>query len=135
MIRKLGKFFRKVAVLLLWLAMIIIMAHAVVPHDHHAEFSCSIPDKSCNSHENGAENHAPLPLHCHAFNDLVCEKFTFFFFKLHNISYSYLPVTAHIVSLVIAPTGRLVIFHDRKFPLAGSELSASDPFRAPPSFI
>jgi hypothetical protein len=135
MIRKLGKFFKKIAVLFLWLAVIIIMAHAVVPHDHHSEFSGSFPDTSCNAHENGVGNNRPLPLHCHAFNDLVCEKFTFFFYKLQKTSYSYLPVSAHLVSASIAPAGRLVLFQYRHFTLATSELSPSDPFRAPPFFI
>lgn len=94
MIWKLGKFVRKVAVLLLWLAVIIVMAHSVVPHDHHTEFSVSIPDTSCNAHENRPGNHHPLPIHCRAFNDLVCEKYTFSFlnFRIHLIVTSLSPL-------------------------------------------
>jgi hypothetical protein len=133
--QKPGKILKKVAVMFLWLAVIIIMGHTVIPHDHHTEYSGSIPDASCNANENEAGNHHSLPLHCHAFNDLVCEKFTFLFFKLHNTSTNYLPLSAHLVSIVIFGTQRLVIFHDRQFPLISSELTASDPFRAPPFII
>jgi hypothetical protein len=130
---KLGKFLKKVAVLFLWLAMTIIMAHAVIPHDHHSEIST--PDTSCNAHENGADRHNPLPVHCHAFNDLVCEKFTFSFFKIRNASYNYLPLLVQLCTVTATRTGRLVIFYDGHFTLAGSELAASVPFRAPPFFI
>jgi hypothetical protein len=135
MIRKLRKFLRKVAVMFLWLAVTIIMAHAVIPHDHHSEYSGSVPDATCNAHENSTGEHNPLPVHCHAFNDLVCEKFTFSFLKLHNSSYSYLPLSVQLVSVTVARTGMIVLFYDRQFPLAGSGLTASDPFRAPPFFI
>jgi hypothetical protein len=133
MTRKLGKFLKKVAVLFLWLAMTIIMAHAVIPHDHHSEISTT--DTSCNAHENGTDRHNPLPVHCHAFNDLVCEKFTFSFLKLHNTSVNYLPLLVQLVTVTVARTGQLVIFYDGHFPMVGSELTASDPFRAPPFYI
>jgi hypothetical protein len=131
--QKSGKFLRKVAVMLLWLAVTIIMAHTVIPHDHHSEYSGSVPDASCNAAAN--EEHHHLPLHCHAFNDLVCEKYTFQFFKLHNSSTSYLPLCAHLVSVTIFRTQQWVTTYALKFPLISSELSASDPFRAPPMVI
>jgi hypothetical protein len=135
MIRKLGKSFQNIAAQFLWLAVIIIIAHTVIPHDHHAEFSGSIPDSTCNAHENGSGNHHSIPLHCHSLNDLVCEKFTFNFINLHRTSFSYLPISANVVSVTVTQTNRLVSFHDRQFPLAGSEMAVSDPFRAPPFFI
>jgi hypothetical protein len=135
MIRKFGKYFRKAASLFLWLAVVVIMAHTVIPHDHHTESSCAIPDASCNAQENGNSHHNPLPVHCHAFNDLVCEKFSFSFFKLHHSAYSYLSISVQIVSANVARTGMIVRFYDIQFPLASSGLTASDPFRAPPFFI
>jgi hypothetical protein len=131
----LGKFFKNISTRFLWLAVIIIMVHSVIPHDHHPEYSGSNPDTSCNAAENEAGHHPSLPLHCHAFNDLVCEKFTFLFFKLHNTSTNYLPLSAHLVSVAIFRIHRLFIFHDRQFPFISPELSASDPFRAPPFII
>jgi len=133
MTRKLGKFLKKAAVFFLWLAVTIIMAHAVIPHDHHSEIT--LTDTSCNAHESGAHQHNPLPVHCHAFNDLVCEKFAFSFFKIHNTSNNYLPLLVQLSTVTVTRTGRLVTFYDGHFPLAGSGLTASVPFRAPPFFI
>jgi hypothetical protein len=135
MIQKPGNIFKKGAALFLWIAMIIIMAHSIIPHDHHTEYTGSIPDRTCNAPENEAGHHHSIPLHCHALNDLVCEKFTFSFLKLHHSSTNYLPLSAQLVSVAIFRTCRLVTFHAGPIPLFSPELTASDPFRAPPIII
>jgi hypothetical protein len=72
-----------------WLLMICFSAylgHNLVPHHHHGEafvnpISAHCPitheDQSCSDYGTEGENHLPgkHPLHCHAFNDVVFEKF------------------------------------------------------------
>lgn len=54
------------------------IAHQIIPHDHHLTDSFSNQDKNCPASNNGTGHHSSFPLHCHAFNDLASEKFRTF---------------------------------------------------------
>lgn len=59
-----------------FLAGMIILAHAVVPHHHHFEFThLSEQESTCESPDQENGNEAPIS-HCHVFNILVSEKTT-----------------------------------------------------------
>jgi hypothetical protein len=65
---------RPTGIFALWFALIIILAHQIIPHDHHStdlygdkEVSCPVSQER-PSHNNG------LPVHCHAFNELTAEE-------------------------------------------------------------
>jgi len=52
------------------------IAHLIIPHDHHLSATASLSGESCPFSHQNPHNHPLFPLHCHAFNDLVAEKFT-----------------------------------------------------------
>jgi hypothetical protein len=56
------------------LAILVILLHMFMPHDHHLDTSFTETDQSCNSHENEKGNRSAFPTHCHAFNVLDFEK-------------------------------------------------------------
>jgi hypothetical protein len=58
----------------LWLAVILLCAHQIIPHDHHNASPYADLDKNCPATENKNDHHTGFPVHCHAFNDLVSEK-------------------------------------------------------------
>ena len=65
-----GKVLKNITTFSLWLAMLIIIAHQFIPHDHH--FGHLYPEKgeACSTPDNTSK----LPSHCHAFNNLTIEK-------------------------------------------------------------
>jgi hypothetical protein len=86
-----------ISVCSLWLAGLIMVAHLIIPHDHHLAGSYSNPDISCPASKNESRHHTGFPVHCHAFNDLASDKvrpIQFFqniqntAFILHNFSSS-----------------------------------------------
>lgn len=58
----------------MWLAVILLCAHQIIPHDHHIASPYADLDKNCPASENKSEHHTGFPVHCHVFNDLVSEK-------------------------------------------------------------
>jgi len=73
-----GKIINKIGVFWLWLAGLILCAHLIIPHDHHIADASAIEDENCPASERESSHHSGLPVHCHAFNDLVAEKFRAF---------------------------------------------------------
>jgi hypothetical protein len=56
------------------LAALAMVAHMVIPHDHHLAGQVNGLKDSCHlSHEKS--HHPFFPVHCNAFNDLAAEKF------------------------------------------------------------
>jgi hypothetical protein len=68
-------FTENIVIIFLYLAGAVIIAHSVIPHDHHPDVSVYENDFSCKGSSEHSHHH--FPFHCHALNDLVCEKFTF----------------------------------------------------------
>lgn len=68
------KIIKKVQVFFLFLAVIILNAHMIIPHDHHQGDEDLCRDNSCPISKNNNNRRTGLPLHCHAFNDLTSEK-------------------------------------------------------------
>ena len=58
----------------LLLAVTLLNAHMIIPHDHHQSDSDSCQQGSFPSSKQESSHHSGLPLHCHAFNDLAAEK-------------------------------------------------------------
>src|SRR5512133_1647449 len=58
----------------LLLAVTLLNAHMIIPHDHHQSDSDSCQQDSFPSSKQESSHHSGLPLHCHAFNDLTSEK-------------------------------------------------------------
>jgi hypothetical protein len=72
------KVIKIIPVYFLWFAWLVVMAHLIIPHDHHLNDSFGTKDDICpvSNGKTGHSSHAPL--HCHAFNDLTSEKATTF---------------------------------------------------------
>jgi hypothetical protein len=100
--RKLRK---NIPVLFLWLASLAMVAHMVIPHDHHLAESTTSDDESCPASENKNGHKTGFPVHCHAFNDLNADKArpiqisqnvhenTLLFYIISNTSIADLPVS------------------------------------------
>ena len=73
-----SRFLKYIFVFLLWLAGLTVCAHLIIPHDHHIADASVIEDGNCPASERESSHHSGLPVHCHAFNDLVSEKFRAF---------------------------------------------------------
>jgi hypothetical protein len=59
---------------LLFLAVVILNAHMIVPHDHHLADSDLCQETRYPASKDGKTHHPAFPTHCHAFNDLASEK-------------------------------------------------------------
>ena len=90
-----SKFLKYIPVYLLWLAGLTLCAHLIIPHDHHIADASVIEDENCPASERDSSHHSGLPVHCHAFNDLVSEKFR---------AYQILPDIQYNLNAFISPS-------------------------------
>lgn len=60
--------------LFLFLAVIILNAHMIIPHDHHQSESNLCQETKYPVSKDERTHHPAFPAHCHAFNDLASEK-------------------------------------------------------------
>jgi hypothetical protein len=65
---------RYIRIFFLLIAVAILNAHIIIPHDHHQADS-DLCQENKYPVSQGKNNHHPLfPAHCHAFNDMATEK-------------------------------------------------------------
>jgi hypothetical protein len=57
-----------------WLAGITLVAHLILPHDHHNSEYFPNQNNDCPVENQNNDHKHGLPIHCHAFNDLAIEK-------------------------------------------------------------
>jgi hypothetical protein len=70
-----SKVFKNIAVFSLWIAGLVIIAHLLIPHDHHSDCSVFNNDNECHAQNTAHHDKSPaFPMHCHALNDLTFEK-------------------------------------------------------------
>jgi hypothetical protein len=65
---------KKIQFFFLFLAISVLNAHMIIPHDHHTSDSDACHKNTFPVSENGHKRHSGFPAHCHAFNDLASEK-------------------------------------------------------------
>jgi len=58
----------------LLLAVVILNAHIIIPHDHHQADSDLCQENKYPVSQDKSNHHPVFPAHCHAFNDLATEK-------------------------------------------------------------
>ncbi len=68
------RIFKTISLFLLVIAGLTVIAHSIIPHDHHLADAYSGNGDSCPVSDNRPGHHPGLPVHCHAFNDLTSEK-------------------------------------------------------------
>ena len=125
--------FRYSSSLFLWLAGLALVAHLIIPHDHHTIDSFASEDKTCpveNNHH--GDNHRGSPIHCHAFNDLAAEKAVKYNLveKQKNLrTYYFLPP-----DIITDPDNNdFVVIRYNKVPLSGHFIARLSRLRAPPA--
>jgi hypothetical protein len=67
-------FVKNISVFSLWLACLAIVAHMIIPHDHHLSESVAGQDDTCPVSDNKTGHKTGLPIHCHALHDLTSDK-------------------------------------------------------------
>jgi len=73
-VNKVRKILRYSSFFFFWLAGIALVAHLIIPHDHHNTEYVPGQNKECPvENQNHHQKHG-FPIHCHAFNDLAAEK-------------------------------------------------------------
>jgi hypothetical protein len=86
---------KKIQFFFLFLAISVLNAHMIIPHDHHIADSGACHDNTFPVSKNGHKRHPGFPPHCHAFNDLASEKaITFQIVKQIQI-HDFLPGSMH----------------------------------------
>jgi hypothetical protein len=65
---------KKIQIFFLFIAVCILNAHMIIPHDHHQSDSDYCRENSIPVSDAPGAHHQGLPGHCHAFNDLVSGK-------------------------------------------------------------
>lgn len=65
---------RYIRVFFLFLAVAMLNAHMIIPHDHHQADSDLCQENKYPVSKDGKTHHPVFPVHCHAFNDLASEK-------------------------------------------------------------
>jgi hypothetical protein len=70
-----NKLFKNIAGFFILMAWLIITAHLIIPHDHHSTDLCGKMEDKCPLNDGKTRPDHGFPMHCHAFNDLVAEKF------------------------------------------------------------
>ena len=66
--------FKYISVYFMWLAVVAIWAHMIIPHDHHISETYSDQEQNCPASHHHSGDKSGFPVHCHAFNDLASEK-------------------------------------------------------------
>ena len=126
-----GKKIIKVGVFWLCLAGLVLCAHNFFPHDHHIADTSVIEDENCPASHNESDHHSGFPAHCHAFNDLVSEKF-----RAYQIIHEIQPNYSSFSCLTEAIASDLNIFYVRLFdlhkPIIDSYALESNQLRGPP---
>jgi hypothetical protein len=65
---------KKVRTIFMCIAVLAIIMHMVIPHDHHQADSFACQDRECPVSDDNGGHHTGMPVHCHACNDLTSEK-------------------------------------------------------------
>ena len=90
---------RNIALLLLWLAGLVIFLHEVIPHHHHTHSAFihhySAGHEACDHSEDHSGPADDCSTHCHAFNDITVERQTPIDFSRPEFSFDpdlFLPI-------------------------------------------
>jgi len=128
-----AKVFKNIAIFSLWLAGLVIMAHLLIPHDHHSDCSVFNKDNECHAGNTTHPDKSPVfPLHCHALNDLTFEKTSPVFFVSNDIPAFDLFIVSLFDSVIPVSTLSGIKIMDFHEPLIETDFLRLSPFRAPP---
>jgi hypothetical protein len=125
------RIFNYIRLFFLLLAVTLLNAHMMIPHDHHQSDSdaCQQGTFPVSNKENS--HHSGFPVHCHAFNDMASEKaiipVVLSFFQIHDL------VPGSIIDTEISNIqfSRIRVYSAFKEPVNSCILELSS-LRAPP---
>jgi hypothetical protein len=130
------KYIKKISVLFLWVACLILFAHQLIPHDHHSDSSFSDDRVECLTHQNSHSNHhhSGFPMHCHSLNDLTFEKrISIIPFSVELQVFCFLSSEINDLRVVKETNMPFWFIHQNEFNPTSVILTSSS-LRAPPSF-
>jgi len=131
-----GKAFKNLTVFSLWLAGLVIIAHLLIPHDHHSGSGIFDKEDTCHSDNAGHKHKSPVfPLHCHALNDLTFEKTSTVFVADNNIPSCNLFIQSVIDSKITPFYSSCFKIRDYQIPLIDIDFIRLSHLRAPPSLV
>ncbi len=127
------KVIKIIPVLFLWFAGFAIIAHTVVPHDHHLYDIYSNSGDKCPSSEKSTGHGPGIPIHCNSLNDLASEKALKYFIPEQLVNHDIIQGCTSDYTCLVTETYCTILSEIQNqlpdlFPLTSS------PFRAPPSF-
>ena len=131
-----GKVLKNIAVFSFWLAGLVIIAHLMIPHDHHSECSVFNEENECHADNTKLPVKAPVfPLHCHALNDMTFEKASITIVVYKDFTACDL-FTCSLFDAVISKSALSVIkIKDSQNPIIETDFLRLSPFRGPPSRV
>lgn len=127
-----NRIIRNISMCFIWIAVLAINAHMIIPHDHHQAESDASQENTCPASNNNTNHHNGFPVHCHACNDLTTEK-PVILVVFRNIECKYF-VAAKLPDLTVInfQTTGINLFEFTRLPFK-SYISDLSLLRAPPS--
>lgn len=123
---------KKIPVFILFVAGLAIMAHTIVPHDHHPVVTIASQEDRCPLTNDKTHQHPNFPVHCHACNDLTSESAATLA-VIRNVQSKYFVITCIFdLTCLQSDTFELRIF-DFSTLLFKSDITDLPLLRAPPS--
>ena len=123
--------------ILLILCFSVFLGHNLIPHHHHSEqvsvpvsTECPVDHGDTHEHQHDADHD---PLHCHAFNDVVFDKYNSIQFRDISTHIQTLTIPTEILLEALVPTEILSFYFQFKIPDKPSDYFGSRSLRAPPS--
>ena len=127
---------KNIAVFSLWLAGLVIIAHLMIPHDHHSECSVFNKENQCHADNTKVPVQSPVfPIHCHALNDLTFEKASVILIVHNDLTTCDLFTVSFLDSAISALDLPGIKIREFPKPLLETDFLRLSPFRAPPSFV
>ena len=126
------KAFKYIAVYFMWLAVVTMWAHMIIPHDHHISETFSDQEQNCPASHQHPGDKSEIPVHCHAFNDLASEKARSFYIS-RNITDGFAALIIIPDNLISEPQISSSGITDLHVHVFSSFLDEAALLRAPPS--
>jgi len=131
-----SKVLKNIAIFSIWLAGLVIIAHLMIPHDHHSDCSVFSKENQCHADNTKLPVKVPVfPIHCHALNDLTFDKTNVTFVIYNNFPSSDLFLFSFFEKAIANSEICLIRINDFHSPLIVTEFLRLSPFRAPPTII
>ncbi len=122
--------------ILLTLCFSVFLGHNLIPHHHHSEqvivpvsAECPVIHGDTHEHHSDADHD---PLHCHAFNDVVFDKYNSIQFRDVNTHIHTHTIPSVIAAVAPMPTEILSAYFQFKIPDKPSDYFGARSLRGPP---